>query len=84
MVPQSTISHSSALISKHKPQFQELLNEMGTPFINDRTHPLRSPVPPTFFQQCVTWFSLSDIEINELTEQVLLPVRKEMKTDLKQ
>lgn len=54
--------NSWVLISKHKPQFQELLNETGTPFINgrSRTHPSQSPAPPTFFHQCVTWFPLND------------------------
>lgn len=82
VVPLSTVCHSSVL-SKHKPQFQETLNEMGAPFINDRTHPPHSTATPTFFLQCVTWFPC--IAINDLTEQVLLPaMRKELKSDLKQ
>lgn len=39
VAPLSRIGCSWVLISKQKPQFQEMLNEVGTPFISDRTHP---------------------------------------------
>lgn len=57
----------------------------GNTFYQWQDTPSPRPAPPTFFHWCVTWFPLDDTAVNDLTEQVLLPVlRKELKTGVEQ
>lgn len=69
------------LISKHKPQFQELLNEMRTPFINDRTHPSPRPCPTHILHQCITWFPLNDIVIKRTSQKKRVTTSNEETTE---